>query len=153
MDDSKVEACARAAHEANRAYCIALGDHSQAPWDIAPEWQRHSVREGVRGALAGNSPEQSHDGWCRLKVAEGWAWGAVKDPEAKTHPCLVPYDALPPEHKAKDRLFLTVVRSVAAALGLPIQYAGGGHSVGVAPKASSISTSGFPAVKPTGDGG
>jgi hypothetical protein len=27
------EAAARAAHEANRAYCLALGDTSQPAWD------------------------------------------------------------------------------------------------------------------------
>ena len=31
-----IEACARAAHEANRAYCLALGDTSQPSWDDAP---------------------------------------------------------------------------------------------------------------------
>src|SRR5438105_262770 len=37
-----VEACARAAHEVNRAYCLALGDASQVAWEDAPEWQRSS---------------------------------------------------------------------------------------------------------------
>ena len=37
MDEKKIEACARAAHEANRAYCIAIGDTSQPSWDDAPE--------------------------------------------------------------------------------------------------------------------
>ena len=29
MTDQQLEAAARAAHETNRAYCIALGDNSQ----------------------------------------------------------------------------------------------------------------------------
>lgn len=57
-----LEAAARAAHEANRAYCLALGDTSQPAWDDAPEWQRTSAMKGVEGALAGNSPRQSHEG-------------------------------------------------------------------------------------------
>lgn len=64
-----IEACARAAHEANRAYCIAIGDASQVAWDDAPEWQRSSARNGVVGALNGNTPEQSHEGWLAEKKA------------------------------------------------------------------------------------
>lgn len=45
-----VDAAARAAHEVNRAYCIALGDTSQPSWDEAPEWQRESAKKGVQGA-------------------------------------------------------------------------------------------------------
>jgi len=111
-----IEACARAAHETNRAYCLALGDTSHAPWDIAPEWQRESCRNGVRGALDGNTPKQSHESWTREKLAAGWAWGPAKDPEGKRHPCLVPYDDLPPEQRAKDAIFVGVVRLVAGAL-------------------------------------
>jgi hypothetical protein len=40
-----------------------------------------------------------------LKRSEGWEHGETKDVERKTHPCLVPYDELPPEQKRKDELF------------------------------------------------
>jgi len=116
MTNHIIEACARAAHEANRAYCLALGDTSQPPWEQAPDWQRESALAGVVEALAGNTPEQSHEGWTRRKLAEGWTYGPVKDPEVKRHPCLVPYADLPPEQRAKDTLFLAVVRATAAAL-------------------------------------
>ena len=115
--DTTIEACAQAAHEANRAYCAALGDTSQLPWEQAPEWQRESCRVGVRGVLIdGNTPEQSHESWLRHKAADGWRYGETKDPEAKTHPCFVPYDQLPPEQRAKDGVFVAVVRSVATAI-------------------------------------
>ncbi len=112
-----VEACARAAHEANRAYCIAIGDDSQPSWERAPDWQQSSARNGVDGALAGNTPEQSHEIWLAEKVATGWKYGPVKDPDLKEHPCMVPYADLPAEQRAKDALFLAVVRAVASALG------------------------------------
>ena len=112
-----VEACARAAHEANRAYCIALGDVSQPVWEGAPEWQKSSARNGVRGALAGATPEQSHRSWLDEKLATGWRYGAVKDPERREHPCLVPYADLPLAQRAKDEIFTTVVRVVGKALG------------------------------------
>ena len=118
MDHEKiVEACARAAHEVNRAYCLALGDESQTPWESAPEWQKTSARNGVAGALSGNTPEQSHEGWLAEKRATGWKYGPVKDPEKKEHPCFVPYAELPEAQRAKDFLFTTTVRTVAEALG------------------------------------
>jgi hypothetical protein len=47
------------------------------------------------------------------KLAEGWKLGPVKNPEAKEHPCLVPFDDLPVEQKVKDYLFRGVVRALA----------------------------------------
>lgn len=116
MNPKTVEACAQAAHEANRAYCLALGDVSQLPWESAPDWQKTSARNGVAGALAGNTPEQSHESWLAEKAATGWKYGPVKDAEKKEHPCFVPYAELPPEQRAKDELFLSTVRAVAKAL-------------------------------------
>src|SRR4051812_43432762 len=116
MSDKTIEACARAAHETNRAYCIAIGDTSQPAWDDAPEWQRTSALNGIRGALAGNTPEQSHNGWLAEKEATGWKFGPVKNPDRKEHPCMVPYADLPPTQRAKDGLYIAVVRAVAASL-------------------------------------
>jgi len=113
----QAEACARAAHEANRAYCIAIGDHSQVSWDDAPEWQKSSARNGVKGALDGATPEQSHEAWLAEKVATGWKYGATKNPDAKEHPCMVPYAELPESQRAKDKIFIAVVMAVGAALG------------------------------------
>ncbi len=114
--EAKLEACARTAHEANRAYCIAIGDLSQPAWEDAPEWQRSSAKNGVIGALAGNTPEQSHDGWLAEKAAAGWKFGPVKDPEKKEHPCFVPYAELPPAQRGKDAIFVAVVRAMHEAL-------------------------------------
>jgi hypothetical protein len=105
----QVERIARVCHEANRAWCEATGDHSQTGWDDAPDWQRESALKGVLGALNGNTPEQSHESWLAEKIATGWTYGEVKDPEAKTHPCMVDYSELPREQRKKDRLFVAVV--------------------------------------------
>ena len=112
---SAIEAAARAAHEANRAYCLAIGDASQLDWDEAPEWQKASARSGVLGVLAGNGPEQSHESWLKEKAATGWKFGPVKDPEKKEHPCFLPYAELPPAQKQKDGIFVGVVRAVLGA--------------------------------------
>lgn len=116
--ETQIEACARAAHEANRAWCLAHGDTSQPGWSEAPDWQRSSAVKGVEGVLAGNGPEQSHECWLEEKRATGWKFGAVKDPEKKEHPCFVPYLELPPEQRQKDHVFVGTVRSMALAFGL-----------------------------------
>lgn len=105
---------ARVCHEVNRAYCQALGDQSQVPWADAPDWQRHSAHNGVRLHLESEAgPDASHENWMAEKVADGWRYGETKDPEAKTHPCLVPFDALPREQQAKDHIFRAVVHALA----------------------------------------
>lgn len=113
LNPVQLEACARAAHEVNRAWCIAHGDASQPTWDEAPGWQRSSALNGVVGVLAGNGPEQSHESWLAEKRATGWKYGPVKDPEKREHPCFVPYASLPPEQKAKDALFVNTVNALA----------------------------------------
>lgn len=115
-----VECIAEACHEANRAHCQSIGDDSQPPWEDAPEWQRSSAVNGVEGALAGNGPRESHLSWLAEKERTGWVYGEIKDPEAKTHPCMVDYDDLPPEQQAKDSIFVETVRRMAAELGVPM---------------------------------
>lgn len=116
MTNGQLEHLAAAAHEMNRVYCLAHGDTSQPHWEDAPEWQRTSAVNGVRGALDGNTPEQSHASWLVEKERTGWKYGPVKDPDKKEHPCFVPYDQLPPEQQRKDTLFLATVRAMAEAL-------------------------------------
>lgn len=47
--------------------------------------------------------ENVHDVWAAGRIAEGWVYGARKDPQKKTTPLLVPYKALPESEKAYDR--------------------------------------------------
>lgn len=108
----KVE-IARVAHEVNRAYCQALGDDSQAPWDEAPQWQRDSCVHGVElHSEKDVGPEASYESWMAEKAAAGWTYGEVKDPENKKHPCMMPFDQLPQEQRAKDHIFRAVVHAL-----------------------------------------
>jgi hypothetical protein len=109
-----VKAIARVVHEANRAYCITIGDDSQLPWDEAPEWQRSASIEGVEFLVANPlaHPIDAHARWMQGKLEEGWTYGPDKDPEAKLHPCLVPYALLPELQRRKDYLFVSVVRAL-----------------------------------------
>lgn len=110
----KIEDIARICHEANRAYCIAIGDNSQPHWEDAPEWQRSSAIAGVRARQTNPSitAAQLHQSWVNEKLRDGWRWGAVKDAEKKEHPCMVPYSDLPLEQKVKDHLFNAVLNAV-----------------------------------------
>jgi hypothetical protein len=101
-------------HEANRAYCYALGDTSQEEWASAPEWQRESAINGVQFHLDNPlaNPIDSHWNWMREKIADGWIYGPVKDAEKKEHPCLVNYHELPLEQRRKDALFIGIVRAL-----------------------------------------
>ena len=108
------------AHEANRAYCRMLCDDSQPSWEDAPQWQRDSALAGVEAHIASGltmTPEQTHESWLAAKAADGWVYGPVKDAEAKTHPCCVPYDQLPEAQRVKDHLFRAIVHALAPFIG------------------------------------
>lgn len=108
------EEIARVAHEANRAYCLTIGDDSHAPWDAAPQWQKDSALAGVKfhAENPDAEPSGSHESWLEVKRADGWTYGAKKDPVKREHPCFVPFDELPEDQKMKDLLFLSVVRAL-----------------------------------------
>ncbi len=115
MTDEMIEDIARVCHDVNRAYCQALGDYSQAPWDEAEEWQRESAMNGVLLHLSNidAGPEASHKSWMKEKLENGWVYGPEKNPDKKVHPCLVPFDQLPVEQQAKDYIFRAVVHAMA----------------------------------------
>lgn len=110
----KILVIAQVAHAINAAYCLSLGDTSVPAWDDAGEQHQLSIQAGVQMHLdhPDATPEESHASWLAEKVAQGWVYGEVKDAEAKTHPCCLPYEELPPEQKSKDYLFRAVVHAL-----------------------------------------
>lgn len=112
----QVERIAKVCHEANRAYCETIGDRTQLRWEDAPDWQRVSARAGVLHILSNPAidAQQTHEAWRAQKIKDGWVYGPEKNPERKTHPALVPYEALPTQEQAKDKLFKGVVLALAA---------------------------------------
>lgn len=112
--DGIIAIVAGVAHENNRAYCQSIGDDSQPPWSEAPEWQRLSALKGVAMLLANPEagPGASHASWLAEKQAGGWVYGEVKDPDAKTHPNMMPFEELPQEQQVKYHLFVGIVRTL-----------------------------------------
>ena len=109
-----IEDVAKMCHQANKAYCEALGDFSLVDWEHAPDWQRESCIKGVTLHIErpGLEPSHSHESWWIEKKNQGWVYGPKKCPEKKEHPCCVPFHMLPAHQQAKDHLFLGVVNSV-----------------------------------------
>lgn len=106
------EQIARVCHEANRAYCMTLEDHSHPTWDMAPEWQKESAINGVKSLVLdpSKSAAQSHREWMRWKEDRGWKYGPRKIPEQLLHPCMLPWEELPIDQRLKDELFRAIVR-------------------------------------------
>jgi len=113
ITNDEVIKIARVCHEVNKAYCEAIGDKSQKHWGLAEDWQKESSINGINYFLKNKdcSPEDIHRAWCKQKIADGWSYGKVKDPDNKQHPCLVDYNSLPFEQQVKDQLWLAIVKS------------------------------------------
>ena len=75
--------------------------------------------------MDGATPKELHEKWCEEKTRNGWRHGEEKCAEKKTHPCLVPYDDLPPHQKMKDELFLGVVKACAKTLNVDLRRKNG----------------------------
>ncbi len=109
-----IEATAKVCHEANRAYCEALGDWSHPHWSAASQPLKESVIAGIH-ELDDNpnlTPENLHEKWLDRKVREGWGYGRVKNEELKQHPNCIAYNHLPREERLKDDLFHAVARAL-----------------------------------------
>ena len=61
-----------------------------------------------------------HEVWSQSLLSEGWTYGARRDDEEKTHPCLVPYEELPEIEKDYDRNTAIVTLRLIQALGFDI---------------------------------
>lgn len=116
-ETERAQLVAELCHEVNRRYCQSLGDKSQRPWPNTPKNIQASATDGVLVMMDARDqrvpwpPGKSHENWLHFKLADGWTYGPEKDLEAKTHPCMVPYDQLPEEQRLKDTIFISVVNA------------------------------------------
>ncbi|HLI38721.1 MAG TPA: RyR domain-containing protein [Streptosporangiaceae bacterium] len=105
------EEIARVIHAANAELQRIQGDPVPSqPWDSEPAEIRDGAIASVAYARDGVTTAALHEAWLRDKREHGWQYGPEKDSQAKTHPCMVPYDKLPAEQRDKSRLFVAIVR-------------------------------------------
>ncbi len=52
--DKQILAAAKAAHECTRAFCLAIGDNTQVPWEWVEQQQRESYIHDVLGVASGD---------------------------------------------------------------------------------------------------
>ena len=105
---------AQVCHEANRTYRTVAHQPPGPPWYATDSDSRERLAAAVRFALENPtlSAREGHERWMTEMLAAGWTHGPTKDAATKQHPCLVPYDDLTPEDRAKDALFLAIVRAL-----------------------------------------
>lgn len=110
----KIVDIARVCHESYRAHCEAIGEPPVPGWDDLPQEERDEVMEGVMYVNEHplSSPKDMHDNWMAKRVSDEWIYGPKKSRVFKTNPCLLPFDDLPPEQRAKDYVFEAIVKSM-----------------------------------------
>lgn len=124
IDEETALACAaRAAHEANRTYAVALGEEPPPSWDDLPRDLRQSLLHGVLFVQQGATACQCHEEWMRHKLADGWRWAEEKSTANKTSPYLLAWPCLTEAQRRKDELFVTIVRSMLLACGARVYVA------------------------------
>lgn len=101
----------RVVHGANRALRIINGEDPGPDWEDATPEMRNATINGIqfRRENPDATPEMQHEKWRAEYEANGWVLGPVKDRDAKTHPCLVPYSELPEGQRMKDKVFCAIV--------------------------------------------
>ncbi len=65
--------------------------------------------------------ENVHENWSAGRIADGWTYGAKRDDQKKTTPCLVPYAQLSEEEKEYDRVTALQTLKLIIALGYKIE--------------------------------
>jgi hypothetical protein len=108
-----VEKIARSAYAVIQAYNRGTESRFEPPWEALSFDLKKSYVEGVQMVLDNPdaAPDTQHESWLATRRAAGWVWGAVKDVHNKTHPSLLEYSQLPPATRAKDHIFIAVVRA------------------------------------------
>ncbi|MCR9271122.1 MAG: RyR domain-containing protein [Hyphomonadaceae bacterium] len=115
VSPSKIEKIARTAHEAIKGWRLANGQESIPDWEDAPDWMVSATKDSVMMVLQdpNTSASKQHEQWMDKKLRDGWKQGPLKNPEAKTHPLLIPYEELPEVERMKDSLMNAVISALA----------------------------------------
>ncbi len=69
-----------------------------------PENTNDIILDKSLNELMEKMAKNTHENWAKQRISEGWKYGEKRDDEAKTHPCLIPYEDLPEQEKEYDRI-------------------------------------------------
>lgn len=81
------------------------------PWELRePAFRAQFVEviEKQTGPERSGDPRRLHDEWVAAYEKMGWRYGERRDPQAKTHPDMVPYDDLGQLERDKDAVFVAL---------------------------------------------
>lgn len=81
------------------------------PYDDREEAFRTQFEEVIDRQMGAERNEDAaalHQSWVEAYEAMGWVYGPVRDPEAKTHPDMVPYADLGHLERDKDAVFVAL---------------------------------------------
>jgi hypothetical protein len=99
-------------YEAARLHADASSSHVvPPPWHRREQAFKDQFVRTVRTMCSEDrktDPAELHDDWMEAYEAMGWVYGPVRDPDAKTHPDMVPFDDLHPREQAKDTVFIAL---------------------------------------------
>jgi len=105
------------AYMVNRAYCAEQGNTSEPAWTETSDGKREAFIAGTQKIVLGLSrgiqiaPWDAHNEALKKRVDAGWTYGEKEDPEAKTHPLVLPFDKLPKAQQLKTFLFIAVIEA------------------------------------------
>ncbi|GBC62521.1 hypothetical protein DENIS_3493 [Desulfonema ishimotonii] len=111
MKKITVEQAARSFHQHLKAFRESLGDYTLPDWEETTKHNREMGVRFVRYTLANQSitPESHHEKWVANMAKRGWRHGNERNPDKKTHPCMVPWEDLPYHEQAKTVLMIATV--------------------------------------------
>lgn len=64
--------------------------------------------------------ENTHNHWAKLRIQDGWSWGAYRSDIYKTTPCLLPFELLKESDQAYDRRIAEETIKAIIAMGYQI---------------------------------
>ena len=112
MTKLEITQIAKSAHNVVKAFTESLGASTQPSFDELDDISKDSIVDAVevlqeaRRTYAGSV----HDAWVNKMIDAGWVYGKTYDAKNKTHPDMIDYRSLPPLQRAKDKLFVAVVK-------------------------------------------
>lgn len=101
-------------YEASRIHAFVLGcPIIPRKWRDREDDFKEQFIELIKDLVSGKKFmdfEADHDSWMDKYLEMGWKYGKIYDPVNRVHPDLVPYKELDPKEKAKDKVFLELVK-------------------------------------------